>query len=76
MLATACETLLVASFSLKHDGTGIMYRLNLKRLLQLKQNNAKQCFVSDALTCETKCWNNSKTFWNFFGVVSESFQAH
>jgi len=32
--------------------------------------------VSDALTCETKRWNNSKTFWNCFGVVSELFQAH
>jgi len=34
--------------------------------------NPKQCFVSDALTCETKQWNNSKTFWKCFEVVSGS----
>jgi len=31
------------------------------------KTNPKQCFVSDALTCETKDWI---TFWDCFGVVS------
>ena len=55
------------------------YLYIIKRLLQLKQNNAKQipkrCFVSDALIREIKHWNNYKTFWDCFGVVSELFQT-
>jgi len=47
-------------------------------IIETKQckTNPKQCFVLNALSCETKHWNNSKTFRDCFWVVSELFQAH
>jgi len=43
-----------------------------KKMQNNSKTNPKQCFVSGALTRETKHWNNSKTFWDCFGVISGS----